>query len=114
MLDNCMEKFDILAEEFTRTDSKADQEKLVDEARKAAEGLENENEKKSADVYVKLMQKVLERGAKFIESESERVKNLLAGKLSEAKKAELNIRVNILQSFSHPSSTEGGDSKQEL
>lgn len=45
------------------------------------------------------MEKSLEKGDEFTKLENERVKKLLNGKLSEEKKKELGIRLNILQSF---------------
>lgn len=102
LLDNCLLEFDDFAAKFiTLTDKKA-QEKLVKEAQTKLAALKNENEKKSADIYIKLMQKVIERGSKFIESENVRVKNILDGKLSQTKKAEMQTRLNIIQSFSPP------------
>jgi endoplasmic reticulum protein 29 len=45
------------------------------------------------------MQKVIERGNQFIDSEIERVKNIISGKLADNKKTEMKGRLNILQSF---------------
>jgi hypothetical protein len=45
------------------------------------------------------MEKVIERGIKFIESEEQRVLNILSGKVTETKRNELQARLNIIQSF---------------
>lgn len=45
------------------------------------------------------MKKVMEKGDGFIELEIKRIKNLLAGKISENKKNELNDKINILSRF---------------
>lgn len=45
------------------------------------------------------MEKILEKGEEFIQTEHERVKKLLSGKVSDEKKKELGIRVNILLTF---------------
>merc|ERR1719362_1155430 len=60
---------------------------VLDEAKKLAEG-DHKNDKK-APVYVKIMQKVLEKGAGYIQAELERVKKLIAGKVTPEKKDEL-------------------------
>lgn len=78
---------------------KKDQEKVLKEAQGKLTSLTKDQDKKSADIYIKLMQKVIERGPKFIESEAVRVKNIMGGKLSQAKKDEMQARLNILQSF---------------
>ncbi|RWS28896.1 endoplasmic reticulum resident protein 29-like protein [Leptotrombidium deliense] len=99
LLDKCLQDFDEMAETFMAPKAtKEIKQKVLSEAEKKAEGLSDE-EKKSADVYVKLMQKVVERGDKFVASEHERVKNIIAGKVSETKKKEMQARLNILQSF---------------
>lgn len=99
LLDKCIESFDKLAQKLVATEDKAIQTKVLDEAKAEQAKLTKDDEKKSADIYVKVMHKIIERGNKFVESEQERVKNLLDGKLSDAKKAELKGRMNILQSF---------------
>lgn len=45
------------------------------------------------------MEKILEKGDEFINTEYERVKKILNGKVSEEKKKEIGIRINILQTF---------------
>ncbi|KAI1293707.1 Endoplasmic reticulum resident protein 29 [Halotydeus destructor] len=112
LLEQCVESLDVIAEQFIATDCKVGREKLLEQAKSAAANLELDSEKKAADIYVKLMQKILERGNAFVESEQERVKNLLEGKVSDAKKSELKIRVNILQSFVSPN--QGSTVKTEL
>lgn len=45
------------------------------------------------------MEKVLEKGDDFIQSEVDRVKKLLSGKVSDEKKKQLGTRINVLQTF---------------
>lgn len=98
-LKHCLPKFDELATKFMKEEDKAKQEGVLAEAKKLQESLEKEADKKSADVYIKMMQKVLERGKGFIDSETERVKNIRNGKITPAKKEELQGRLNIIGSF---------------
>lgn len=69
----------------------------LDEAKRLAEG-DHKNDKK-APMYVKIMQKVLDKGKGYIQSESERVKKLMAGKVTPQKKDELNEKLKILSVF---------------
>ena len=55
---------------------------------------------KRADIYVKLMRKVVSTGASFISKEFQRVTKLIGGKISSEKKEELEEKLNILKSFS--------------
>lgn len=45
------------------------------------------------------MEKILEKGDEFTQLEYERVNKILNNKISNEKKKELGIRLNILQSF---------------
>jgi len=110
LLEGCLSQLDDLAAKFIS--STEDREKLLEEASKVTDGLEGKD-KSSGDIYLKLMQKVIERGDKFVLSELERVKNLLSGgKMNDSKRKDLQQRVNIIQSFR--SNDSSGDSKTEL
>ncbi|KAK8775989.1 endoplasmic reticulum resident protein 29-like [Amblyomma americanum] len=98
-LKHCLPQFDELAAKFMKEEDKTKQEGILSEAKKLQESLEKDADKKSADVYIKMMQKVLERGKGFIDSETERVKNIRNGKITPAKKEELQGRLNIIGSF---------------
>ena len=74
--------------------------KLLKTAEDEAAKLTIESQKSSADMYVKTMRKVIEKGTEFVESEVKRVEKLKSGKLSDKKKEQLNDRLNILTSFS--------------
>lgn len=98
VLDKCLPQFDDLVEKFMAANEK-DKEKFLSEAKGLVSQLSSESEKKSADIYIKIMQKVIERGTGFIASEKERVKNIKDGKITTAKKEEMQGRLNILHSF---------------
>jgi hypothetical protein len=74
--------------------------KLIAEAEKEAESLTAEKEKASANMYIKTMQKVVEKGADFVGTEIERLEKLRSGKLSDKKKEQIGDRLNILATFS--------------
>lgn len=113
LLEGCVSQLDDLAEKFTSADNKETKEEVVAETTKVVDALEGKD-KTSGDIYLKLMQRVIERGDKFILSELERVRNLLsAGKMNDSKKKDLQKRINIIQSFQTPKETIP-DSKTEL
>jgi endoplasmic reticulum protein 29 len=47
------------------------------------------------------MEKIMERGDVFVQTEQTRIEGLLMGKLSNDKKRSMEERRNILQSFTH-------------
>lgn len=100
-MDQCLPQFDELAEEFMVADNKENMESILSKAKELASAITEGVEKRSADVYVKMMQKVIERGMGFIASEKERVKNIKEGKITSTKKEEMQGRLNILHSFKH-------------
>ncbi|GIY43755.1 endoplasmic reticulum resident protein 29 [Caerostris darwini] len=99
ILNKCLPEFDELAERFMAVDGQEQKQVILSEAKEVAAKLNPDEEKKSADVYIKMMQKVIERGVGFIASERERVKNIKDGKITSAKKEEMQGRLNILHSF---------------
>lgn len=60
-----------------------------------------EEHRAAAKVYIKTMERILDRGDVFVQSEQTRIEGLLKGKLSNDKKRSMEERRNILQSFSH-------------
>ncbi|CAH2986185.1 unnamed protein product [Chilo suppressalis] len=96
-LPGCVRELDKLATKFIK--AKTDERKKL--FAKTEEVLTNLREKDtvSGKIYKTIMEKVLEKGDDFVKSENDRVKKLLSGKISEEKKKELGMRLNILQSF---------------
>lgn len=60
-----------------------------------------EEHQSAARVYVKTMERIMERGDVFVQTEKTRIDGLLKGKLSKDKKRTMEERRNILQSFAH-------------
>lgn len=94
-----MERLDKLAEEFKVANEQEKQE-ILKKARIFEETLPEE-QREAAKIYVKTMEKILEKGDVFVQTEETRVRGLLyRGKLSNQKKRTMEERRNILQSFS--------------
>ena len=64
-----------------------------------ADNIKEEPKKTRALVYVKTMQKCIEKGDEFITQELARVEKLGEEKVSDKKKAQLRDRSSILTSF---------------
>lgn len=112
-LKSCIPEFDNLAKDFIRDNKLAEKrKKILKNTEKQMNNMRNEDHKNSAKIYVKIMERILERGDIFIESEFERIRNLLNGKLSDQKKVDLKNRLNIVDSFRSLSMTKIG--KDEL
>jgi len=92
-----IEEFDLLAAEFISADAQK-RGSIVTKLKEKAAKLD-ESSKSSSDVYLSIMEHVIERGDGFIETETKRVQRLKEGKLTEEKKNQFNVRHNILASF---------------
>ncbi|XP_043924320.1 endoplasmic reticulum resident protein 29 [Protopterus annectens] len=98
-LPGCLEEFDALATEFLDAATKDEQTKVLEKAEIMLSKTEEPN-KKSAEHYHKIMSKVLEQGEGFISKEIERISKMVANtKMSDAKKQDLQKRLNRLSSF---------------
>mmetsp|Transcript_28283 Transcript_28283/g.75012 ORF Transcript_28283/g.75012 Transcript_28283/m.75012 type:complete len:252 (+) Transcript_28283:75-830(+) len=69
----------------------------LDEAKKLAEGTYSTDRK--ASMYVKIMQKIKEKGAEYPATEMARVTKILEGKVTPEKAAEMNDKMKILSVF---------------
>lgn len=105
----CIEEFDKLADELLATAKGKYKEEILKKAENLWDKAEGPKNQKRAEIYVKIMRKVLDVGEGFVKTEETRVKKLMGGKISKEKKEEMEERLNILKSFSS-----GKDSKDEL
>jgi hypothetical protein len=93
----CIEEYDHLADKIVNGEDAA---KVLKEAEKMAGELkDDDNNKRRADTYVKILKKIKSDGIEFVAKETERTKKMLEGKISETKKKELQEKVNVLRSF---------------
>jgi len=92
-----IEELDILAQKFMQDPKDAG---LVAEAQKFAE----ENSDKKAAIYVKIMQKIQEKGQGYVAAELERVRKISGVSVAVEKKAELEEKLKVLEIFSEASS----------
>ena len=95
----CLESFDALTKEFLSASSDEQMSEIIERAEKEAAQMTVPDAQERAKVYVKMMQKVMEKGRDFITTELKRVEKLSEGKVSEKKKLQLLDRASILTSF---------------
>merc|ERR1711976_44876 len=94
----CLEEFDNLADKLMTITDPGAKGKIIVEAETIKDKL-NEDKVKKAEIYIKIMHKVVSEGEVFIAKETERVTKLIDGKISDGKKKQLEQRINILKSF---------------
>ncbi|CAK1541745.1 unnamed protein product [Leptosia nina] len=95
-LPGCIRELDMLAIEFMKSDKK-DRKHVLKKTEDTLKALtQNEN---TGKIYKIIMEKISEKGDDFVKTENERVKKLISGKLSDEKKRDMALRLNILQSF---------------
>ena len=98
-LPGCLEVFDGLANRFVASKNPSDRKEILRHSEDEWDKVSLGSERKSAEVYVKVMRKMLEKGDDFLQLELSRVDTLRKGKLAKEKKEEMDRRLNILQSF---------------
>ncbi|XP_026754997.2 protein windbeutel isoform X1 [Galleria mellonella] len=96
-LPGCVKELDKFAQKFMKANVD-DRKKLLKDTEDIQKKLSSKDAA-SGKIYKTIMEKILEKGDDFINTESERVKKILNSKVSEEKKKELGIRTNILQTF---------------
>lgn len=97
-LPGCIEGFDKLVDKLLVT-SKEERKNVLKEAEDLWDKTHGPRMSKRADIYVKIMRKIVDDNEGFVNKEIERVKKLLTGKVSSDKKEELEEKLNILKTF---------------
>lgn len=102
-LAGCVKEADELATKFANVANTKEQlEAIIGETEKVQNSVQSERDRNSLKIYITLMKKMSSAGKpipEFIAAEKLRVQNLLKSKISEGKKADLNLRLNIMESF---------------
>lgn len=98
-LPGCVEQLDRLAEDF-KTSGEKERKEILNKAKIFEETLPDA-QRAAAEVYVKTMEKMLEKGDVFVQTEQTRIEGILKRKLSNKKKRTMEEKRNILHSFLH-------------
>lgn len=95
----CIKEFDEFVKQFLIATTDDERKQVIEQAEKEQKKITDTTILERSAVYVKTMQKILETGKEFINTELNRVEKLSEGKVSDKKKAQLKNRANILTSF---------------
>lgn len=99
---DCLQEFDHMVDKFLTEKDETLRKNILLSAKKEIENVKSAEDKVSAEMYVKVMTKILEKGSDFIHQERNRVQGLMEKeKLSEDKFKSMQIKLNILKSFEH-------------
>ena len=100
-LPGCIEEFDTFATRLLTAENAGERGKVMAEAEKAFLAIPTESTQKAkADIYIKIMRKIVKEGNEFADNEMKRVKKVLKeGKIADAKKEAMEKRINVLRSF---------------
>ncbi|KAF7996401.1 hypothetical protein HCN44_002033 [Aphidius gifuensis] len=96
-LDGCIEQLDRYAQEFKLADD--NEKKAILEKVKIFETTLTDKEQRNVKFYIKTMERIIERGDIFVQTEQTRLDSFLQTKLSNDKKQNIEERKNILLSF---------------
>ena len=88
-LPGCIEEFDRLVDKLLVA-SKEDRSGVLTEAENLWDKIHGPRMSKRADIYIKIMRKIVDSDLEFVNKEIERVNKLLKGKISSDKKEELD------------------------
>ncbi|XP_069964488.1 protein windbeutel [Bactrocera oleae] len=97
--DGCLKDFEELVKKYANKVD-AEQVALIAKAEQMLQSLEGDETKTaSAKAYLIYMRKINEKGYDYVEDETKRLQRLKAGKVTDAKKLELQQKLNILEAF---------------
>jgi len=97
-LPGCIEELDLLVDKLLKA-SKEEEKAVVREAEDLWDTVQGAQMQKRADIYVKIMRKIVDTDITFVKREVGRLKKLTGGKITAEKKEEMEERLNILKSF---------------
>ncbi|XP_033234241.1 protein windbeutel [Drosophila pseudoobscura] len=96
--EGCLKEFNDAIKNYANLPDDA-QLSLIEQLETQQEKLSKPEEKLSGKYYVLYMRKINENGYDFLEEETKRLLRLKAGKVTAAKKLELQQKLNILEAF---------------
>ena len=110
-LNMCLTDFDDMAQQFMDSKDTERRIEILNGAKQKANEISKDEHKKWAQIYLKIMDKLIANGESFIVNERKRIESLLDTKFTDKKKSELKGRLNILLSFK---GSKASEEKNEL
>ncbi|XP_058839095.1 protein windbeutel [Topomyia yanbarensis] len=102
-LPGCLKEIDKLAAQFSDpSNTKETLKQIITDMESRRSLYSAEKTQKSYTIYLTFMSKMAQSNKsvpEFVSAEKERMQNLLKGKISDNKKSDLNLRLNIMESF---------------
>ncbi|TRY63958.1 hypothetical protein TCAL_11026 [Tigriopus californicus] len=99
-LPGCLKEFDRYAQFFVNNDEK-DRQRMLDKVVEIVSEMRPGSRKDKATRYMKIMETFVTRGLEGVEHEEERARKLLEEKLSQEKRINFEIMLNVLKSFKY-------------
>ena len=93
-----VKELDDLAKEYVSSDP-ASYDEILEKVKTAIAKIKDKAKKKSAEVYSNTMKKIKEKGLKYVESETQRVKKIMGTKLKEDKFKKMQAKLDVLATF---------------
>lgn len=93
-----VKELDDLAKEYVSSDP-ASYDEILEKVKTAIAKIKDKAKKKSAEVYSNTMKKIKEKGLKYVESETQRVKKIMGTKLKEDKIKKMQAKLDVLATF---------------
>jgi len=101
--ESLLPEMDTVAAKFVYADDDKARQSLAEEASTVAKSLPEETDRTLAELYLKVMNKALDKGLNYFKSESDRLKRMLSdGKMKKDKQAAFEEKLKVLASFTNP------------
>ncbi|XP_054167972.1 endoplasmic reticulum resident protein 29-like [Oppia nitens] len=99
-LNMCLEELDVFAEQFMdQTITNENRLELLEQTKQQMKQMTNEEHHKLAQIYVQIMEKILQNGNVFIQNEIQRLNGIVLQKMTNEKRDQIKGKINILFSF---------------
>lgn len=99
-LPGCLKEFDRYAQFFVNNDEK-DQKRMLEKVVELVSEMKPGTRKDKATRYMKIMETYVTRGLEGVEREESRARKLLEEKMSDEKRRNFEMMLNVLKSFKH-------------
>lgn len=105
--ESLLPEMDTVAAKFVSADDDKARQGFAEEASTVAKSLPQETDRTLAELYLKVMNKALDKGTNYFKSETDRIKRMLSdGKMKKDKQVAFEEKLKVLASFTNPISSD--------